>query len=233
MEKNGGSSSSKLGTKTFWDNCYQEENYNFDDHGDVGEIWFGEESMFRVINWLEDRMMVAGVGLDSPILEVGCGNGILCVELAKAGFTNITGVDYSEGAVELANKIAVKEECAIVYRSLDILDFKTVETNHRETYKIVIDKGTFDAISLSETAASDKAHYVKNVHQMLQNDGLLLITSCNWTESELLEQFSSSFTLIDSVDTTFKTFYGKTASAETFCIFKRKCKFNFTQIETK
>ena len=86
----------------------------------------------------------------------------------------------------------------------------------------MIDKGTFDAISLSETAAGDKVQYVKSVHQMLQNEGLLLITSCNWTEPELVSQFSSSFTLIETVPTPTFTFGGKTGSTTTFCIFKKK-----------
>ena len=37
-----GFSSSKLGTKDYWDTCYVTENDNFDDHGDVGEVWFGK-----------------------------------------------------------------------------------------------------------------------------------------------------------------------------------------------
>ena len=220
MEEN--TSSSKLGTKTYWDSCYQAENDNFDSHGDVGEIWFGEESVVRVITWLEDKMTEAGVDHDSPILEVGCGNGVLCVELVKTGFSNVTGVDYSEGAVELARKIAAKEECDIFYQTLDILDQKQTETNYKESFKVVIDKGTFDAISLSETSASDKVQYVKSIHQILENDGLLLITSCNWTDSELVDTFSLCFTLFDSGNTTFVTFYGKIGSAETFCIFKKK-----------
>ena len=39
--------SSKLGTKDYWDGAYEKENDNFDDHGDVGEVWFGEEAGVR------------------------------------------------------------------------------------------------------------------------------------------------------------------------------------------
>ena len=91
MEEEGGFVSSKLGTKEYWDTCYDRENDNFDDHGDVGEVWFGDKAGARVITWLEDREQEGEIGLDFPVLDVGCGNGVMCVDLAKAGFTNVTG----------------------------------------------------------------------------------------------------------------------------------------------
>lgn len=36
-----------------WDKCYDREIENFDDHGDEGEVWFGEDAMYRVMRWLE------------------------------------------------------------------------------------------------------------------------------------------------------------------------------------
>ena len=34
---------------------------------------------------------------------------MLCVDLAKEGFTNITGVDYCQEAIELARKVNFKK----------------------------------------------------------------------------------------------------------------------------
>ena len=45
--EDGGFVASKLGTKDYWDGAYEKENDNFDDHGDVGEVWFGEEAGVR------------------------------------------------------------------------------------------------------------------------------------------------------------------------------------------
>ena len=45
--EDGGFAASKLGTKDYWDGAYEKENDNFDDHGDVGEVWFGEEAGVR------------------------------------------------------------------------------------------------------------------------------------------------------------------------------------------
>jgi hypothetical protein len=32
-----------------WDKTYKLENENFKSHGDIGEVWFGEDSALRVV----------------------------------------------------------------------------------------------------------------------------------------------------------------------------------------
>ena len=214
--------SSKLGTKEYWDSCYDLENENFDDHGDVGEVWFGEEASERMIDWLEDRRQEGEFSEDCPVLDVGCGNGQLTVDLSKAGWSCVTGADYSAGAVQLARKIASQQECQASFLILDILDTDMVAANFAAKYKVVIDKGTFDAVSLSESSAKDRESYVVGVATMLQTEGKLLITSCNWTDSELTKHFSSHFSLLETVPTPTFTFGGKTGSSTTFCIFQKK-----------
>ena len=102
------------------------------------------------------------------------------------------GVDYSQGAIELAKKIAEKEECEITFDTLDILDEQSI-AKFSDEFRVIVDKGTFDAISLSESAARDKELYVKHSSLMMREGALLLITSCNWTEEELVTQLGDSF----------------------------------------
>ena len=77
------------------------EKKNFEDIGDKGEVWFGENAMNRMVRWLEKN-----VDADSQIIDLGCGNGLMCLELHEAGFKNVCGVDYSDHAIELAKKLA-------------------------------------------------------------------------------------------------------------------------------
>merc|ERR550517_162891 len=137
-----------------------------------------------MVDWLEDRCQEGEITESSPVLDVGCGNGLLSVSLCHVGFTCVTGVDYSAGAVQLATKIAGQHDCQATFHTLDLLDSHQV-SNYRDQFRIVVDKGTFDAVSLSENSVSDKEKYVESVAAVLQAGGLLLITSCNWTEPEL------------------------------------------------
>lgn len=58
---------SELGTKEYWDQSYNSEIRNYKSHGDVGEVWFDEDSQIRVINW----MLKNGIGNDSKIIDLG------------------------------------------------------------------------------------------------------------------------------------------------------------------
>ena len=88
-----------------WDQQYLLEQKNFEEIGDRGEVWFGEGAMNRMIRWLEKN-----VPTSSSIIDVGCGNGVMSIELYEVGFKNILGVDYSSHAIELAQKIANENE---------------------------------------------------------------------------------------------------------------------------
>ncbi|CAH1266301.1 METTL10 [Branchiostoma lanceolatum] len=220
MADDGGSfGPSELGTKEYWDAVYEQEKTNFKDNGDVGEIWFGEDCMERIVKWFREGSLVQK---DDRILDIGCGNGALLVEMAKEGFTSLTGMDYSQPSVDLAVAISKTENVNITYQRADILDEEDPIFSV-DRFDICTDKGTYDAISLSPDDASQKRRtYVNHVHRLLKDSGLLVITSCNWTKEELTEHFSSGFELVDEIrHPTFK-FGGKTGTTTTSIVFRKK-----------
>lgn len=81
------------------------EKKNFDEIGDKGEVWFGEAAMNRMVKWLEKN-----VEPQAKIIDLGCGNGAMSVELFQSGFTDIDGVDYSAHAIDLARKSSEHEQ---------------------------------------------------------------------------------------------------------------------------
>ncbi|XP_054975511.1 EEF1A lysine methyltransferase 2 isoform X2 [Sorex araneus] len=110
---------SALGTREHWDSVYERELETFQEYGDCGEIWFGEESMHRLIRWMQK----AKIPLDAAVLDIGTGNGVFLVELAKCGFSNITGIDYSPSAIRLSGRVIEKEGLANITLKAPLLVF--------------------------------------------------------------------------------------------------------------
>jgi hypothetical protein len=76
-------------------------------------------------------------------------------------------------------------------------------------YAVALDKGTYDAVSLHpEDSKGKREKYILNVWKLLKQQGLLVITSCNWTEKELISHFSASkfYPHIDTISITVRNF---------------------------
>ncbi|XP_077438415.1 EEF1A lysine methyltransferase 2 [Vanacampus margaritifer] len=204
---------SQLGTKEHWEEAYQKELETFKDIGDVGEIWFGEESMARVLKW----MNATNVSKDAAILDIGTGNGAFLVEMAKHGYKNLTGIDYSPTSVELAKSVLQAE--GLTHVNVKEADFCG---GALEGYDVCVDKGTFDAISLNPDNTSEvKRLYVQALKASLKDQGLFSITSCNWTKEQLLERFKEGFEFVQELPTPTFQFGGKKGNSVTALIFRR------------
>ncbi|CAJ0579663.1 unnamed protein product, partial [Mesorhabditis spiculigera] len=178
---------SVLGTKEYWDDRYQVELQNYDEHEDEGEVWFGRAAENRMLKYIDG----ANRKKENRVLDLGCGNGSLLRRLAAKGYTKLYGVDYSPAAIDLARKISKDEDVAIDFDVLDILNI-TKNYFHGQ-YNLVMDKGTWDAMSLCDVEEREarRVGYLKAVEDALADDGLLLIMSCNFTRVELETFFSS------------------------------------------
>ncbi|GFR98383.1 methyltransferase-like 10 [Elysia marginata] len=207
-----------------WDAAYDRERKAFTDIGDVGEIWFGEDVQNRMVRWLSER---SDLPTSARVMDLGCGNGTMLIGLQEEGFSDLTGVDYSEGAIQLAVDIAKKEEISdINFKVCDILSHKSVSTlikDGKSRFDLCLDKGTYDAISLRDTLdPSDRRSYAVNVHSLLTDQGQLVITSCNWTKDQLVLHFEKEFELLHELPAPSFTFGGKTGQTVTTLIFKKK-----------
>ncbi|KAF9976094.1 hypothetical protein BGZ73_009131 [Actinomortierella ambigua] len=251
---------SVLGTQGYWNKIYDREVVNYDDHGDIGEIWFGEEAAMKMVDWVEEHY--EDEKETCSVLDLGCGNGHLLLDLAELGFEDLTGIDYSPSAIRLANSIAKDKDLdgVIRYAAVDFLAEKeTLEWSRQEVdgepkkFKVLLDKGTYDAISLHQKKAAPKDQdqqqagdeddknvadkhlaenddstedladrYPRRVADMMQDDGRLLITSCNWTQEELIRRFAHVFEYDSHIRyPTFK-FGGVVGQTISSVIFKKK-----------
>jgi 2-polyprenyl-3-methyl-5-hydroxy-6-metoxy-1,4-benzoquinol methylase len=95
------------------------------------------------------------LALDTRILDVGCGTGILLQQLAEIGFTFLRGVDpYIDQNIDLPNNAG-----RVFKRNLSDLD------------------GTYDIIMFNHSLEhmTDQAGVVKNIYRLLADDGLCMI----------------------------------------------------------
>jgi len=107
----------------------------------------------------------------------------------------ILGVDYSAQSIALALRLASTQAdtSTIEFQTWDIMQTSPSPTvlngSQIHGWDVVHDKGTFDAISLSdEIDPSGKRiveGYKSRVLPLVKEDGLFVVTSCNWTEEEL------------------------------------------------
>ncbi|XP_067126870.1 EEF1A lysine methyltransferase 2 [Centruroides vittatus] len=208
---------SLLGSRDYWKECYQQELENFQNNGDIGEVWFGEQSVINVVQWLSNSNTFSR---SDPILDIGCGNGLILIELAKEGFTNLSGIDYVEEAIHLARAVSAQEGVKISYDVGDILQETQNEIMQNE-YKVILDKGTYDTISLSpNNAKENRLKYIRNVYQLLEPEGYFILTSCNWTKEEILSHFTD-FELYHHIPSRNFHFGGKMGSNVTSLVLKK------------
>lgn len=155
------------------------------------------------------------------VLEIGSGNGTLLFALMEAGYppANLSGIDYSPGSVKLSQSIAATRGGEQIL--FHICDFLKEEPpllpsmTSANTWDLLLDKGTFDAIALMEKGENGVApvtRYPAKVAKLLKPGGHFLITctlsqlesnailseltmcvfltaACNFTEEELQASF--------------------------------------------
>jgi cyclopropane fatty-acyl-phospholipid synthase-like methyltransferase len=137
----------------------------------------------------------------SKILDIGCGNAAALVYLAKEyEFQHLTGIDYSEPGIALAKKVVTKDEATehIELEVVDLMDLDSLysrrQSGHSFTFDVLFDKGTFDAICLNEDKAM-RDRYVAAIVSMMTPNSYFVITSCNWTQHEVIQIFESYSTI--------------------------------------
>ena len=156
----------------------------------------------------------------ASVLDIGSGNGSTLLSLRLAGRYQgpMLGVDYSAQSVSLARKLCnvylgpehenetdltISPATRISFEVFDVIqDELKAATWWPDTtsgFDLVLDKGTFDAVSLSsEKVVSPTGNeirpselYPAKIANLVRPGGFFLITSCNWTQDEVIRQFTT------------------------------------------
>lgn len=226
---------SVLGTRSHWDAAYTREITNFASNpDDEGIIWFAESNAEDTL--LRYLSTAAELPPSPSFLDIGTGNGHLLFALREnedyEPFTGtMVGIDYSPASITLARTIAgergmqdiIFEEADVIKDELSAAPWVPKEEGG---FDVVLDKGTYDAISLSEETLEDGRRvyedYPRKVAEVVKKGGLLVITSCNWTVEELREKFKvDGLEWVQEIKYPSFRFGGKTGQTISSAVWRR------------
>lgn len=216
-----------------------------------------EEKILEYLDSLASRGQLRKTGSHdaTSFLDLGTGNGHLLFALREEGWEGrMLGVDYSAASVQLARQIGAQralgaadveggDGAKTVMRKVEFIEWDVLRdapgmwfypsgiiysmSASKIGFDVVLDKGTFDAISLSEEVDADGRRvyerYAGKVQRLVRPGGLLVVTSCNWTEEELRRWFDGGkLEYHDKVSYPSFTFGGKSGSKVVTLIFRRR-----------
>ncbi|KAI4208916.1 MAG: hypothetical protein LQ351_008089 [Letrouitia transgressa] len=199
---------SELGTKEFWDKTYTTDLDTHSAHpSHSGQAWFADSSAStRALAYLSSLSLSP----KTSFLDLGTGNGEMLFLLRSSGrfCGKMLGIDYSARSVEFASRLAAQkgllvtgeveskgtgsgeESTGVEFRVWDIMGSDLWMWGQ---WDVVLDKGTFDAVSLNpDTDVIGRRvveGYRERVERMVKPGGRFLVTSCNWIEEELKAWF--------------------------------------------
>ena len=149
------------------------------------------------------------------VLECGSGNGTLLLsfltspEDSDPQSFHLTGIDYSPQAsvlargVEASRRETLKEDAEaedLVVNPVPSAEWRVgdlLRDEINEQWDLVLDKGTFDALCLSdEPVLEDQEQrlpsllYPERIARLVVDGGFFLITSCNFTEEEIKRRWT-------------------------------------------
>lgn len=137
------------------------------------------------------------------IVDLGTGNGHFLFELLDTIEEEVPeakleyhGIDYSPESIQFAQLIATRKYPNEKF-TFEEVDFIKEEcqylTDNEGKFDIIFDKGTLDAIALNNEAVEGfngkigTEVYPIQVSKLMHQGSLLIITSCNFTEEELIK----------------------------------------------
>lgn len=137
---------------------------------------------------IEERVVLGEVNWkNKTVLDIGCGTGLLCHEIAKRGAKKVVGIDFSTEAIEEAKK--AHQHTALEYLNEDAKD-------HKGEYDIIVSLGTLEHMD-------DPFKALKLFKKFLKPKGKMVLTCPNWTNPRgyilltLEKLFNAPITLVD------------------------------------
>ncbi|MCF6130153.1 class I SAM-dependent methyltransferase [Flavobacterium sp. AS60] len=163
---------------------------------------------------------------DAKIIDIGGGDSYLIDALLDLGYTNLTLLDISAGAIERIKKRLGDKATQVTFIVSDVLDFKP-----DTTYDFWHDRASFhfltEPIQIAEYAAIVASAVAKNGNLVIGTFSVNGPMKCSglditqYDEAKLKAVFEKDFDLIESFTEDHKTPFNTTQNF-IFCNFKKK-----------
>ena len=219
-----------------WDTTYT---HDIDTHAETsshtGQDWFSDvNASSKILRYLQSSALNLDIE-DTSFLDLGTGNGEMLLMLREEGDFRgkMVGVDYSAASIHLCRKrLEILQEEAPEVQDIDFVEWDVIHQAPRaewgDGFDVVLDKGTFDAISLSGERDGNGIgrriceRYREKVERLMRRGGCLIVTSCNWTEDELRQWFEGEeLCAVGRVEYPVFKFGGQTGQSISTICFKK------------
>jgi 2-polyprenyl-3-methyl-5-hydroxy-6-metoxy-1,4-benzoquinol methylase len=191
-----------MNTKTHWENIYETK-------GPTRVSWYQEHAGFSL-----QYIQKTGIRETDHIIDIGGGASTLVDDLIADGFQNITVLDVSGTALELARQRLGPRSLVVNWIEADI----TQVDLSPQTYDVWHDRAVFHFL----THASDRQHYVETVRRSVRKGGHVIVATfapdgperCSGLEvvryspESLHSEFGDEFEVVESARETHHTPFG-------------------------
>lgn len=141
----------------------------------------------KSFDWLENyesiKPMIKNIGIkkNAYTLNVGCGNSEFSEKMYNDGYKNNYNIDISPTVIN-DMKERNKGKPGLIYKEMDVRNMKDFKD---ETFDLVIDKSTIDALLCGEQSFVNVALMTKEISRILKTGGYYFIISYGKPEYRL------------------------------------------------
>jgi len=159
------------GDPKYWENRYK----NSKDTFDWLEDYYSLKSIISELVPEENKK-------NSLILNLGCGNSLLCEEMFDDGYKNIINIDISETVINYMQNRNKEKRKKLKFFVMDCRNLISIKNN---SIDLAIDKSTIDALLCGENSFLNVAQMLKEVQRVLKIGGYYLMISYGCPENRI------------------------------------------------
>jgi len=189
-------------TKTHWEDVYTTK--------PADEVsWFQEHSVLSL-----EIIKRTGVNKNGRIIDIGGGASTLVDDLSAEGFRNITVLDISAVALQVAQERLGKRAARVTWREADITNVILPEKH----FDVWHDRAVFHFL----TQPADRERYVAAVRSAIKSGGHVIVATfgphgplrCSgldivrYSPDELHQEFGDAFRLVEHIEEVHQTPFG-------------------------